>query len=347
MGPLAGVLADLHAHAHGGSAERLYDCLDVLKWASDSFLQAGCKHAFFLGDLFQEKAKIHTLAYHSVYQTVRRYAEKGLSWHIILGNHDIWQNNNWDVNTVQPLDAIPGVRVIDKPMSYEVEGRLIDWMPYSKDPARHLLSLGEADLLLGHLSLAEARYSIGHTQWASLPVECEADMEKLESERLGRWDKVVLGHIHMAQKIGNAEYIGSPLELRSDEAGVEKHIGIMDLSTLEMHYIVNSFSPRHMVISENDLSTADIDNNFVTVVMMDAGTTSVADLKMSIPPERIPRRIDFVESPRPDNPMDVDQVYKVDVADASVLRKWIRRVGANGLNEDVLVEVAESICQHI
>lgn len=339
------VSADNHIHAHKGSVERLYDCLDVLKWVFETALANSIPDVFILGDLLQDRVKIHTLAYHGVFSLFKKYAvEEGLKVHLLLGNHDCWQNNNWDVNTVAPLGSLPNVRVIDRPCSYEVQGRMIDWMPYAKDPARHLLGLGKGDLLLGHLSIAEAQYSINRTQWSDLPVECETDMEKLEVERLNRWKKVILGHIHMAQNIGNVEYLGSPLELRSDECGVEKHIGILDLDTLAIDYVANDFSPRHLLVHESDIEKADLDNNFVTVIVEDAGHTSISDLKQRVNATAMPRKLEFVEAPKAQD-LSGDPDVKLDISDKNVLRQWVQKNGNKGLDEDRLVELAERLCQ--
>lgn len=345
MAKRAVVSGDHHIHAHKGSMERLYDCLDVLKWVFKTALTNAIPDVFILGDLMQDRVKIHTLAYHEVFRLFRKYAaDEGLRVHVLLGNHDCWQNNSWEVNTVAPLGSIPNVQVIDRPCSYEVQGRMIDWMPYSKDPARHLLGLGKGDILLGHLSIAEAQYSINRTQWTDLPVECEADMDKLEVERLNRWKKVLLGHIHMCQWIGNVEYLGSPLELRSDECGVDKHIAVIDLDTLEMKYFKNTFSPRHILVHESEVESADLDNNFVTVIVDDAGKTSIADLKQRMSQFCTPRKLEFVEAPK-EQTEGGDPAQRIDIGDASVLRQWVRRNGPKGLDEDRLVELAERLCQ--
>ena len=53
----------------------------------------------------------------------------------------------------------------------------------------------------------------------------------------------------------NVEYIGSPLQLSFGEAFQEKHLIIFDQDKKECEYILNDFSPKHLIIKSEDTVT--------------------------------------------------------------------------------------------
>lgn len=344
------VTSDTHIYPHKGRQDRLDDCLDVLRWVGNTAIERGIKKVFHLGDLLHEKARIHVRAYQQTFEIIRDFTRQGLEWYILLGNHDMQSMSDWDVNSISPFDAIDGVHVITEPKVMEIGGRKVFWLPYTRDPMAWLERWQNRDggLLCGHISVEEAQHSLTHSYAADLPVENEADMVRVGAERFVGWEKVLFGHIHLPQSIGHMEYIGSPLELRSDEAGQDKHIGIIDLDTLRMEYVSNDFSPRHLRLRVEELEDHDLNGHFVTVLVDDAGAVDVFELEKRLAGTHMIRRLEIMEIPRPldEGPVGADQLAeeRYNLADGDVIRRFVKATGAGNLDEERLVEVGLSFC---
>lgn len=343
------VVSDTHNYQHKGRQDRLDDCLDVLKWVGNTALDRGINRVFHLGDMLHEKARIHVRAYQATFEIIRDFARRGVEWWLLLGNHDMMAVNDWEVNSISPFSAIEGVHVITEPTRMELGGRGIDWMPYCLDPVRHAdrWKDREGRLLLGHISIDEAQHNLYHSYCTDLPVENEADMPRVPAGCFAGYDKVLLGHIHLPQILGNIEYIGSPLELRADEAEQDKHIGVIDLDDLSMEYIPNDFSPKHIRVRMDEIEGRDLNGHFVTVLVDDPGTVDVFEIERRLQGTFMLRRLDITAIPRgeddPAPPTDGLE-EKFSMADGDAVRRYVEATGPGNLDKDRIVSVGLEFC---
>ncbi len=292
------VYSDLHVHSHKGRTDRLHDCLEVLRWTFEEAEKNECKHILFLGDLFHERSKIDVLNYLRTFEVFMEYMlNKPLyDIYLLIGNHDMYHYERWDVNAVKPLSAIPGVNIVDAPQTLWLSGTPVDFLPHTENPVRELEALkknrvkGEKNaiplrLLLGHMAVHGAELNILYGTKADVIVEYDNRMVVVEPSIFDPWDMTLLGHYHGAQKLSEkAEYIGSPLQLSFGEAFQTKHIMVLDLETLEKKYIDNDFSPIHLIVTPQDIEhqNYDLKNNFVRVVANGPSTTQILKLRKEI-----------------------------------------------------------------
>jgi DNA repair exonuclease SbcCD nuclease subunit len=209
--------------------------------------------------------------------------------YLLVGNHDMYHKERWDVNSVKPLKAIPRVNVIDTPQQIVLGGKKIDWMPHTDNPVCDLKKLketngGAGDLLLGHMSVHEAKLNVYFGTKADVIVEYDNDIVPVDVKVFADWSMVLLGHYHASQQMGHVEYVGSPLELTFGEAFSQKHIIVLDLDSFTKEYIVNDFSPKHLIITPQDVQnkTYNLTGNFVRVVVDDLRSKELVDLKREI-----------------------------------------------------------------
>jgi DNA repair exonuclease SbcCD nuclease subunit len=286
------VFSDLHLHAHKDRVDRLQHCIDVLNWAFCVAEQKNCDYIFFLGDLFHDRAKIDVLNYIKTFEVFMQHMitdAANRDVYLLVGNHDMYHKERWDVNSVKPLKAIPRVNVIDTPQQIVLGGKKIDWMPYTDNPVCDLKKLketngGAGDLLLGHMSVHEAKLNVYFGTKADVIVEYDNDIVPVDVKVFADWPMVLLGHYHASQQMGHVEYVGSPLELTFGEAFSQKHIIVLDLDSFTKEYIVNDFSPRHLIITPQDVQnkTYNLTGNFVRVVVDDLRSKELVDLKREI-----------------------------------------------------------------
>jgi DNA repair exonuclease SbcCD nuclease subunit len=286
-------VADLHLHAHKDRVDRLHHCLDVLDWVFCVAEEKGCDAIFFLGDLFHERAKIDVLNYLKTFEVFMKHMGHDAvrrDMYLLVGNHDMYHRERWDVNSVKPLTAIPRVHIVDKPTRMLMGGRKIDWMPHTDNPVKVLADFkaaqgGAGDVLLGHAAVHGAALNIFFGTKADVIVEYDNDMVPVDSSVFADWPMTLLGHYHGAQILGhNVEYVGSPLELTYGEAFQQKHVIVLDLDTMEKEYVVNDFSPKHLLVTPQDVrdKNYDLNNNFVRLTLDNVKQKDLVDIKREI-----------------------------------------------------------------
>jgi DNA repair exonuclease SbcCD nuclease subunit len=115
------VFADIHIACHKRSTERLQHCLDTLEWVFQTAISRGIKQLLFCGDLFHDRQKIDVQTYQRTFELFEDYVPKNnLEVYLLLGNHDLWHMQRWDISSVIPLRSVPGVTVVDRPCTLDV-----------------------------------------------------------------------------------------------------------------------------------------------------------------------------------------------------------------------------------
>lgn len=284
------IFSDLHVHAHKGNVDRLHDCLQVLEWIFTLAVQHRCQHLLFLGDLFHERSKIDVLNYLRTFEVFMKHmnGQQPFDAWLLVGNHDTYLKEKWDVNSVKPFTAIQGVHIVDEPSTINIGGLDIDFCPYTENPIKELAKLKKGrdkatlKLLLGHMAVHGAKLNKLYGTRADVIVEYDNDMLPISADIFNDWRQVFLGHYHGAQALNDhVEYVGSPLQLSFGEAFETKHVILLDLETQEKEYVQNNFSPRHYIIEPHDISSYDLTNHFVRIVG-DMSAKDIYDLKRTV-----------------------------------------------------------------
>src|SRR6185369_1573878 len=107
------IFSDIHIHPHKKSINRLHDCLKVLEWVFTTAQERQINKVIFVGDLYQDRQKIDVMTYHLTFNILQKYCQDIHFW-LLLGNHDLWYHDKWDISSVHPLSAIENITVIDK-----------------------------------------------------------------------------------------------------------------------------------------------------------------------------------------------------------------------------------------
>ena len=347
------IFSDLHVHAHKERIDRLNDCVRVLDWV---FLQAAeydCEYIFFLGDLFHERAKIDVMNYLRTFEVFMKHMIHDAcdrQMYLLVGNHDMYHKERWDINSVKPLSAIPGVHIIQVPLTIRVGGRDIDWLPHTENPIKELEKLkkesGKAgDLLLAHLAVHGAVTNTFYGIHSDVIMEYDNDMIIMDASMFDDWPMTMLGHYHGSQKLNDkVEYVGSPLQLSFGEAFQQKHVIILDLETMEKNYVVNDFSPKHLIVTPQDIEAQayELGGNFVRVAVNDLGKKELIDLQRKISDEGKPLSVDLKRDDRnkiEDNTV-VEGMRHVLNNIKDQLSVWMKEKGVpEGMDADHLLDI--------
>lgn len=349
------LFSDLHCHMHKNSMSRLDDCLKALEWVFTTAIENNIKTIIFAGDLFQDRQKIHVISYEKTFRLIRDYCNNNpeIKLFLLVGNHDMWFNEKWDVSSVSPLEAINNVKVIAQPMAVKVtDDCVMDFLPYTKNPIEdvHKFFDKKNRILISHIALDGAQLNSMYNTKAEISVEFEGDMVKVDLKTFEGWERVFLGHYHSAQKMNEVvEYIGSPLELNFGEAHCEKHIIILDTDSLEVEYVVNDFSPKHLIIKESEIDNYDLENNFVQIIVDDITSTDIIDLRKTVLKGRGISTLEFKEKTvkKEEAPKSEIQQLMVNIANSqegdSILERWAKAQGHDKLDLTKLLTIGQDI----
>ena len=348
------IFSDIHIHPHKKSAERLDHCLEALDWAFDTAKSKGIDKIIFLGDLFHDRQKIDVLAYQKAFEIIeRRMGERELDLRLLLGNHDLWHFQRLDISSVNPLRSIRGVSVIDSPRVEMVGDFPFAFLPYTHDPISDILLLekewkkvadGKRMVLGGHISVDGAVWNVRHNTVSEVSVEHDGDMVRVGAEVFRRWNRVFLGHYHAAQKLSdNAEYVGSPLQLSFGEAFQEKHLVVYDAEEDSVEYIKNEFSPRHLILGEDELADHDLEGNFVRVEVEDITSKSMSDMRQKLVDESKVSTLEIKQSRKREEHI-VEDARSILQKEDEMLQKYIDQVATGELDKEILLRVGMEIC---
>lgn len=342
------VFSDLHLHSHKQNYNRLQDCLQVLNWVFEETVKNDCSHVFFLGDLFHERSKIDILNYLRAFEKFLDFSLKypKIDVYLLVGNHDMYLKERWDVNSVKPFTAIPNVHIMEKPQTIRVEGFPVDFLPHTENPIKELALLKEGRkkddlrLLLGHLAVHGATLNTLYGTKADVIVEYDDHMMSVSPEVFDDWDMTLLGHYHGAQIMNDkVEYIGSPLQLSFGEAFQDKHIMVLEFPSLEKHYIENTFSPKHYILPVSQLGDYDLAKNFVRVVVDDMSNKELIDVKKQVEKQKA-ATIDFksLDKRKEDVAKEIEDAKAILYKSDEMLESYLKTVGIPaGLDEQRLL----------
>ena len=299
------IFSDLHIHDHKDRVERLKDCLDVLEWVFKVAEEKEVEYIFFLGDLFHDRSKIDIKTYMHTFECFMKHMDGDASdrqMFLLVGNHDMYHKDRWDINSVKPLSAIPRVSIIQNPTTMTFGGRKIQWLPHAENPIQELEDLkksGPGDILFAHMAVDKALTNTFYGVRSDVIVEYDSEMVPVDAKVFEDWGMTMLGHYHGWQKLSEkAEYVGSPLQLSYGEAFQQKHCILLDLETMEKEYIKNTFSPQHLIITEQDITgeAYDFNHKFVRLQVDNIGKAELIDIQRKFLKDYKPLTFDFKQA---------------------------------------------------
>jgi DNA repair exonuclease SbcCD nuclease subunit len=353
------IFSDLHIHPHKKSSGRLDDCLKALDWVFQVAVDREIENIVFLGDLFHDRQKIDVLAYQRTFEILeRRLSDGRFSLHILLGNHDLWHHQRLDISSVNPLRTLPRVTIVSEPSVQEISGKSgsvsMGFLPYTHAPMEDLKKVeaewrskakkGSRKVLGGHIAVDGAVWNVRHNTMSDITVEHEGDMVRVGPEIFKGWDRVFLGHYHAAQKMGNrVEYVGSPLQLSFGEADQDKHLLVYDPSSDSEEYIKNDFSPRHLIIGEDQVESPDLKGNFVRLEVEDIADKRMSDLRQKLVESCGVSTLEIKQRTRDESHV-IDDAKSILSDEDKMIERYVEQVAPEGLDAATLIRIGTEIC---
>lgn len=345
------LFSDIHIFPHKRKTERLEDCLKALEWVFDVAEQRNIKDILFGGDLFHDRQKIDVYTYQRTFETLEKnLRDNKFNLYLLLGNHDLWFNDNTNISSVIPLSSLPGIKVISKPERIKISGNNWDFIPFTHNPLITIEELqkltGTPEYALGHIAVDGA--ILHGSQQSDVAIEHDGDMKIIGASIFDIYKHTFLGHYHAEQLVTKkVEYIGSPLELSFGEAFQEKHIIIFDGKSGKKQYIKNDFSPKHLIISLEEKDKYDLEGNFVQIRVDEIGATDLISIKKEILEQNKLGSLDIKQKKRKIEEHVINDAKSILYKGDEMLSKYLDEIGTNDLDRTKLLNIGKLICQKI
>jgi hypothetical protein len=192
------ITTDLHLTANPRDEYRW----GIFPWLTEQAIKHGAPEIAILGDLTDAKD------YHSA-ELVNRLTKALYDLSdktrvsILMGNHDYLKGGNPFFNF---LNVIDGVRFITKPLVDTDGPAWCLWLPHSKNPTVDWADqpMNRSRFIFMHQTVNGATSESGQVMESSLSSEF----------KIGYKAQIYSGDIHVSQKIGDVEYVGTPYPIR-------------------------------------------------------------------------------------------------------------------------------------
>jgi DNA repair exonuclease SbcCD nuclease subunit len=207
-----------------------------------------------LGDLVDRRKYINYHTLHNMKQNLFSplQTEDGfIEFHGFPGNHDIAQKESVKINSLDQLFSVPGIPSqqhifwYQEPQTIKIGGIDILVLPWiceeNQAKAFEQIKKTKAKICLGHLEI------IGFDMYGGTIAETG-----LNQSIFSKFDLVISGHFHSAQRKGNILYTGTPYEMAWSDWNDPKGFWILDTETLDIEMIPNPYT-LHSKIFYNDL----------------------------------------------------------------------------------------------
>ncbi|AGR47022.1 exonuclease [Bacillus phage Shanette] len=233
------ISADVHGHIYPEhnkpsdltGSTRLDRIILSLRYKKEYCLANGIKHMMFAGDLYHQRARVHTVVYNSLRDEIKAIGEAGIEVLMIPGNHDQIDNSDFPQHSLHSFRELDNITVVDDYRIVKFGDADVVCVPYSKNAQMIKTFLEsiptdlENPILLGHMGI-----SGGFVGNGNFPM---ADAFTVEDLRPDLFKYVFLGHFHMYQLLGghpHVMYVGSPLEHSHGDEGEDKGFVVADTS---------------------------------------------------------------------------------------------------------------------
>ena len=204
---------------------------------------------FQMGDLFDRRKFIN---FNTLYLARQYFFDKlkehNITFHTILGNHDIYYKNVLDVNSSQMLlKDYTNICVYDSPKQITFDGINVDVVPWicsnNEKTIIEFIKSSSSQICFGHFEISGFEMDRGNI--------CH---EGIDKNILKRYDVVLSGHFHHKSTDGQITYVGTPGEMTWADYNDPRGFHVFDTSTREMEFIQNPYRMFHK-ISYDDATT--------------------------------------------------------------------------------------------
>ena len=232
------IITDQHFGARNDSIafldffERFYNDIFFTNLDSNNI-----EHLLVLGDTFDRRKYVN---FYSLQRAKEMFfdklEERGITVHMLAGNHDTYYKNTNDVNSPDLLlREYANINVIDSPQTITIDGTNICMMPWIC-PENYQQSMDElnnttAEICMGHFEIA------GFSMYRGMESH-----DGLSKEIFEKFDLVFSGHYHHRSTDGHIHYLGNPYEITWQDYNDPRGFHLFDLETRGLEFVQNPYT---------------------------------------------------------------------------------------------------------
>lgn len=232
-------------------------CFKVLYDLIKEVLANDCKHIYFLGDFWHLRYSVPVHLLNDVHEWITACDADDIHVSLLTGNHD--QINVEGHHALRSFEEHCNAQVFDRGVCVGPQMSNTYFIPYIKDHSRfmnHVSNIPEGSVLFTHMPVFGAMMNNLMPDQFGLPIEA-----------FSKFKRIISGHYHKPQTIGNFTYLGSPWQTRADEYGQEKGFSIYDTETDELTFHPRIWGKRyHKVHSIEEINDTFSKDDRITVV---------------------------------------------------------------------------------
>jgi DNA repair exonuclease SbcCD nuclease subunit len=245
---------------------------------------------------------------------IERLENEGIEMHCILGNHDVYYRNTNRVNSVSELFGdSPAISVHEEPTVESFGALDIALLPWvnkeNYNDSINFIKNAAAPLLVGHLELDgyQVMRGINH-------------VGGMHPDIFDRYEKVLSGHFHCRQDMGNIYYLGTQYQITFSDLGEKKGFHVLDTNTRDIEFIENPNNMFHRLLYNDENGP------------IDAGSLNFSTL------DRCYVRVDVLNKNHPYSfDRYMDKLYECGAAKVTTVEDY----DCSNDNEDEMVDLAQ------
>tara|TARA_R110002051_G_scaffold318393_1_gene400705 strand:+ start:1279 stop:2313 length:1035 start_codon:yes stop_codon:yes gene_type:complete len=223
------------------------------------------KTIFHLGDLLDRRKYINI---HTLNQIKSRFiqplVELGVTFHMILGNHDMYFRNTNHINSANELfGGYSNFNLHEMPYTFEHNGLCIGLIPWicseNKNKIVDYIKTCSCPILMGHFELN------GYEIMSGVKFK-----DGMSDNILNRFESVLSGHFHIRSSKNNVQYVGTQYEMTFADVGSKKGFSVIDTETREVDFIENQESIFHVLNTKNisnEFDYSKLNNKYIKLVV--------------------------------------------------------------------------------
>lgn len=260
-----------------------------IKHHIDYAKQHGIKTIIQYGDIFDVRKAITHKCMEFAREIAEMLEEAGIHLITIVGNHDMHYKNTLTPNAAtEVLGKYKHITVIEKPVTWDFEGCLIDLIPWMCDE--------NTTEIMEHIRTSSAEYCIGHWELNGFYFYKGMKSHGLEPDFLKKYKQVWSGHFHTISSAANVKYIGTPFTITAGDENDPRGFWVQDTKKDSFDFIPNETTWHRKIFYPNDtINFDDFKNLAVRVIVekVDNGLTKFeSELEKVVHSLRVVSKVD-------------------------------------------------------
>lgn len=142
---------DIHFGLKNNSTLKLNICVKVIKEIIKKIKTDKIENCIFAGDLFHNRINLSVDTINIVIKCISALS-KVCNLYLIVGNHDTYNKNTLDVNSINIFKDTPNVNIIDKDKFLNINGKITLLCPWLSDLS--IYKNESVDMLVGHFEVS-------------------------------------------------------------------------------------------------------------------------------------------------------------------------------------------------